>query len=1396
MQPNPPLRSSGRRTALCALSLAALVLVLCVAPASAGAGEKVHKIIAPPHTLTAGAGITIWQDYGSFALYRVSETALARLPQSLRDQVWVADQMDRLLIDASPFDTQSERPKTTKELAVVENGPGLHLVQFVGPIKQEWLNAVQATGARLVHYIANNGYLVWADGNARQALTSMAQQGQFLQYSGAFEPIFKLGPTLRARLDRNSDPNEVVAVTIQMYRHEDKGATEELIDSLKTERLSPWQSILAYQNITVKLHFGDVTTLALRPDVNWIGERLPRRLYDEVQGQIVAGNFDGGMTGPSGPGYLAFLSGLGFSTTQADYPIVDVTDDGIGNGTVNSGDSVMHEGGSLANPTRLAYVSNCTAAATGEGVDGHGHLNTSIVGGYDSRTGFPFQDADGFNLGLGLNPYGRMAGTRVFAPGFDESACGGTDTGMIKHIQDMGAKINSNSWGCSGCAGTYDDSSQAYDVGTRDADLGEAGNQQLIEIFAAGNAGSGAGTVGTPGNGKNMITVGASENDRPTWTDGCGVGPTGADNAMDVIDFSSRGPSPGGRVKPEVIAPGTHIQGTASTNAGYTGNSVCDQFHPTGQTTFAASSGTSHSTPAIAGVASLIYKWLQDNYSISPSPAMEKAYMIAHPTYLTGVGANDTLPSNSQGYGQPTLNKLFDSASKFLLDQTVILDNTGDTYTWSGSTVDNAKPVRIVLVWTDKAGAIGTSPQVNDLNLSATVAGNAYLGNHFSGQFSTTGGSADNVNNYEAIFLPAGTAGAIDITVTGFNIADDGVPNTGDTTDQDFALVCYNCAQEPTFTLGVTPSSQDVCAPADANYTVDIGSILGFTDPVTLSASGNPTGSTVAFGTNPVTPPNTTMMTIGNTGGATLGSSTITVTGTSGMIVQNKAVGLRLFNAAAGTSTLLTPTNGAINVALQPNFTWSAASQAASYEIQVATDNAFSNIVASASGLAGTTYSPAPLASNSIFYWRVRATNPCGTGSYSSTFSFQTLPLPGDCPLGSAINTLFSDNFESGAPGWTHSGTQDSWALTTARNHSATHSYEAMDFGSVSDQRLVSPSVVLPAGQNPVTLQFWNHQTMESRTGGCYDGAILEISTNGGSTWTQITSGLLTDPYDGPVSTGFSSPIGGLNAWCGDPQDWLNSVIDLNAYAGQTVSFRFRMASDSSVSRVPDGWYLDDVKVQSCFTDLIFEDGLESGDTSHWSMAQTDGGDLSVSGAAAMGGTTDGIAAVINDTNNIFVRDDSPGGENEYHARFYFDPNGFTTGMNGQRTKIFQAFDETPQRRIVTIALRVLNGGYLITAKTKNDDDTWANTGFFTITDAPHVIEVKWKRATTGSSNDGSLQLWIDGASQATLSGLDNNTSQVDYARLGAFGIKAGSSGTLYFDEFSSHRVTYIGPLP
>jgi Immune inhibitor A-like, MAM domain len=409
-----------------------------------------------------------------------------------------------------------------------------------------------------------------------------------------------------------------------------------------------------------------------------------------------------------------------------------------------------------------------------------------------------------------------------------------------------------------------------------------------------------------------------------------------------------------------------------------------------------------------------------------------------------------------------------------------------------------------------------------------------------------------------------------------------------------------DCSLGPNFTLLVTPTSQGICAPADADYTVDLDSLLGFSESVTLSVSGEPAGTTAGFDVNPVTPPGSSTLTIGDIGAATPGSYSLEVTGTAASATHMATAGLDLFDAAPGTATLLTPADGAINQPTRPTFTWTPVAQARTYSIEIATDAGFTNIVDSASGLTTESYTAGvDLATNTTHYWHVMAENACGSGTFSSTFSFTVAPAPGDCTAGSSPQAVFFDDLESGAAGWTHSGTGDTWVLSGARTHSGVNAWHATDVGSVTDQYLVSPAIALPSGQAPVTMQFWNWQTIESRTGGCYDGAVVEISNDGGATWTRLEAELQTDPYDGPVSTGFSNPIGGDDAWCGDPQDWLNSIVDVSAWGGQNVRFRYRLASDSSVSR--EGWYLDDVKVQSCLA-LIFADGFESGDTSAWSV--------------------------------------------------------------------------------------------------------------------------------------------------------------------------------------------------
>jgi hypothetical protein len=199
--------------------------------------------------------------------------------------------------------------------------------------------------------------------------------------------------------------------------------------------------------------------------------------------------------------------------------------------------------------------------------------------------------------------------------------------------------------------------------------------------------------------------------------------------------------------------------------------------------------------------------------------------------------------------------------------------------------------------------------------------------------------------------------------------------------------------------LNVTPGSQNVCAPANAVYNVAVTTF--FTSNVTLSASGNPAGTTTSFVPNPVTPPGNSTFTIGNTAAGAPGSYQVNILGTAGAQTSNQSVTLNLYNAVPGAVTLTSPPNGATNVALSPTFTWAAVAQAATYDIQVATDAGFTNIVASATGLTQTQYSGATLNPATQYFWHVRALNTCGTGAFSATFNFVTLPPTATCLAGS-----------------------------------------------------------------------------------------------------------------------------------------------------------------------------------------------------------------------------------------------------------------------------------------------------------------------------------------------------------------------------------------------------------
>ncbi|MDA8979970.1 M12 family metallo-peptidase [Chitinophagales bacterium] len=237
------------------------------------------------------------------------------------------------------------------------------------------------------------------------------------------------------------------------------------------------------------------------------------------------------------------------------------------------------------------------------------------------------------------------------------------------------------------------------------------------------------------------------------------------------------------------------------------------------------------------------------------------------------------------------------------------------------------------------------------------------------------------------------------------NVPNDGnqdvsVPNVG-TSD---ALIIVQCANGTfydvsnntftitpitnDFTVNITNNTQNVCAGDDATFTVDIDFIGSFSDPVALSLSGEPTGTIVNISANNQIPPYTAIISISNTASAS-GNYTLNLAASSTTGIKNSNLNLNVTTDLLGPINLTSPANGVTNVSSPVNFTWSTISNA-QYLIELASDNAFTNILESSTGLTVENYTNASsLPANTTLYWRVTAFNLCDTLS-SSTSSFTT----------------------------------------------------------------------------------------------------------------------------------------------------------------------------------------------------------------------------------------------------------------------------------------------------------------------------------------------------------------------------------------------------------------------
>ncbi len=780
-------------------------------------------------------------DYGSF---QVLESDIVPPGGTGSQGSQLADDLNLIQLNARVLDTRKPEIQASRRAVAPFSGKRLHLVHFAGPIRPEWVEALESNGVQIISYIPQDAYLIYGNAAALGRMQSWARATSFVQWEGAYAPEYRIHPRARVT-DRNRGPRNsgTDRFAVQLVDDPDANpATLALIDRLKLAPVENQFRTLRYLNVIVRLAPEQLDRIAAQPEVVSIQPYLDRMKSDERQDQILAGNLSGGA--PTGPGYLSWLASKGFTQEQFEESgfVVDLTDSGIDNGTNVPGHFGLYKHGDPAEWSRIAYnrlEGSPNGGSTLQGCDGHGNLNAHIVGGYSAFTGFPFADSAGFDYGLGVCPFVKIGSSVVFDPDYFTFP---NYANLQSDAYHDGARVSANSWGAWYSAGAYDIDAQRYDALVRDAQptnstFATAGNQQMVIVFAAGNQGPGAQTVQSPGSAKNVITVGASESVRSltpanggndsAGNDGCNTADSLADNAYDLAGYSGRGPCSDGRMKPDIVAPGTHITGgvaqtsppatngtgsaipcfNASEIATLPGAGRCgtpaagntNNFFPLGQQFYTVSSGTSHATPAVAGVCALVRQYFINHGLTPPSPAITKACLINSARYLNGANANDSLWSPSQGMGALNLGTAFDGVPRILHDQVSgeKFTATGQTNLITGTITDPTKPFRVTLAWTDAPGSTSGNAYNNDLDLTVTVGGNTYKGNVFAGAFTVAGGVYDKQNNVESVFLPAGLSGNFAVRIVAANINSDGVPNEAPSLDQDFALVVYNATEAP-----------------------------------------------------------------------------------------------------------------------------------------------------------------------------------------------------------------------------------------------------------------------------------------------------------------------------------------------------------------------------------------------------------------------------------------------------------------------------------------------------------------------------------------------------------------------------------------------------------------------
>ncbi len=564
-----------------------------------------------------------------------------------------------------------------QRLTIQADHPATYLVQFTGPVHDEWKAAVEKAGARLYGYIPDYAFIARMDPAAAESVRAVP----FVRWVGPYHPAYRLAPTFRTA-PYGTQSTQPVAISVQTLPDADLDALAERVEAWGGEVQGQAANDFAGYLRGI-LSTGRLTDLAALDGVLWVEPYFEPKLANDVGGgQIMRANGVRSSLGLYGSGQ-----------------IVAVADSGLDVGTTGPTMSDDFEGRIVEGQ---AICADFGMRTTWNDFDAHGtHVAGSVLGSGQNSGSNPaaHQYSGSF---VGVAPEAQLIFQSIDGTPAEGLECIPVDTStyLFGPAYNLGARIHTNSWGFPGSDGVYNTASQQVDQAMWN-------NKDLLVLFSAGNDGADADSNGvidpdsveSPSTAKNVLTVGASENDRGNisltwgqgWSDNFPANPIKndrtADNPNGMAAFSSRGPTDDGRVKPDVVAPGTFIISARSHDPGAgTGWGVYDDH-------YVYMGGTSMATPLTAGAAALVREWLTRIKGIAhPSAALMKAILLNGTVNMSpgqyGTGSAQEIPAqrpnNVTGWGRVDLMGSLDPPAPrniWFKDNTTGL-STGSTATY------------------------------------------------------------------------------------------------------------------------------------------------------------------------------------------------------------------------------------------------------------------------------------------------------------------------------------------------------------------------------------------------------------------------------------------------------------------------------------------------------------------------------------------------------------------------------------------------------------------------------------------------------------------------------------------------------------------------------------------